>query len=585
VGTHSDAPERVLGGLRKLEYRGYDSWGIAVRQNGVASRERVVGKIGHAQTTLQPSTIGLGHTRWATHGGVTEANAHPHLDCTARIAVIHNGIVENYQELRRTLAAAGHELRSQTDTEVIAHLLEDELPRHETEVEALVASLLVVFRQLEGMNAIAVLDTHRQQLAAAKNGSPLVLGWGADGNYLASDPSALLDHTRTLTFMDNGQVALLSDGEIRVWSVETGEEVTPETVHATWASSDADLGGYPDYMTREMHEQPAVLTRIAEERGNDAAELAEHIRRARGTYLVGCGTAANAALLGQYIFSRAASRHVNFSTGSEFAYLEHFLQKGSLAIGLSQSGETIDIVESLTAARDRGCTIGALVNVEGSTLNRMADFSVLLGAGPERCVLATKSFTAKLAVLLMSAYAFDGRLEDGRRLVERAADEIHRLLRDERLGLIRTLAEKIYRRDHLYVIGRGPSYPLALEAALKIKEVSYIHAEGFAGGELKHGVIALIEDGSPCLVFAPCDETYRGIISGAMEVKARGGYIIGVSPEPNEAFDVHIPIEDLGDGFSLAAVVAGQILAYNLAMLRGYDPDKPRNLAKSVTVK
>jgi glucosamine--fructose-6-phosphate aminotransferase (isomerizing) len=585
VGTQADAPERVLDGLRKLEYRGYDSWGIAVRKNGVASRERVVGKIGQAHTTLQASTIGLGHTRWATHGGVTEANAHPHLDCTGQIAVIHNGIVENYQELRRALAAAGHGLRSQTDTEVIAHLLEDELPRHETDEDGLAASLLVVFRQLEGMNAVAVLDTHHQQLAAAKNGSPLVLGWGTDGNYLASDPSALLDHTRTLTFMDNGQVALLSDGAIRVWSVETGEEVAPKTVQATWASSDADLGGYPDFMTKEMHEQPAVLARIAEQRGDDAAEVAEHIRHARGTYLVGCGTAANAALLGQYIFSRAASRHVNFSTGSEFAYLEHFLQPGSLAIGLSQSGETIDIIESLTAARNRGCTIGALVNVEGSTLNRMADFSVLLGAGPERCVLATKSFTAKLAVLLMSAYAFDGRLEEGRRLVQRAADEIHHLLQDERLGLIEALAEKIYRREHLYVIGRGPSYPLALEAALKIKEVSYIHAEGFAGGELKHGVIALIEDGSPCLVFAPCDETYRGIVSGAMEVKARGGFIVGVSPEPNEAFDVHIPIADLGDGFSMAAVVAAQLLAYNLAKLRGYDPDKPRNLAKSVTVK
>lgn len=585
VGQQANAAEIVLAGLRKLEQRGYDSWGIAVQRNGEVAFEKAVGKIGQAETTLPPSGIALGHTRWATHGGVTQENAHPHLDCTGRVAVIHNGIIENYQELRREILEAGHQLKSQTDTEVVGHLLEDELGRLDGEQNGLVQAMLAVFRRLEGRNAICVLDTRSKRLIAAKSGSPLILGWGEDANYLASQPDAILEHTRRLTFLENGQLALVERGGIRLFEVATGEELSPSITTVEWASEQADLGGYPDFMTKEINEQPAVLRRIAQEYGPRVQELADLIRQARGTYLVGCGTAANAALVGQYLFSRIAARHVNFAFGSEFAYLEHFIHKGSLAVALSQSGETIDIVDSVEAAKERGCTIAALVNVEGSSLHRLADFNILLGAGTERCVLATKSFTAKVAILTMVAYAADGRLEEGQRLVERAADEIHTLLHDERLELIAKIAERIKDCEHLYIIGRGPSYPLALEAALKVKEVSYMHAEGFAGGELKHGVIALIEQGSPCLVLAPRDETYAGIISGAMEVKARGGLIIGLSPENNEAFDLHIPVADVGDAAALVNVVPAQLLAYNLALLRGFDPDKPRNLAKSVTVK
>jgi glucosamine--fructose-6-phosphate aminotransferase (isomerizing) len=585
VGTQANASEIVLEGLRRLEYRGYDSWGIAVQRDGAAAFEKAVGKIGQARTTLPPSAIGLGHTRWATHGGVTQENAHPHLDCGGRLAVIHNGIIENYQELRREVSEAGHSLKSATDSEVVAHLLENELEGHGHGDDRLVKAMLAVFRRLDGLNAIGVLDTDSQRLIAAKSGSPLVLGWGHDANYLASDPNALLEHTRRLTFMENGQVALIDKAGIRMFDAATGRELAPEITEVTWASEQADLGGYPDFMTKEINEQPAVLLRIAQEDGPQAQKLAELMKNARGTYLIGCGTAANAALVAQYLFSRIAARHVNFAYGSEFSYLEHFIREGSLAVALSQSGETIDIVDSVNAAKDRGCTIAALVNVQGSSLYRLADFSILLQAGPERCVLATKSFTAKVAILTMAAYAADGRLGEGQRLVEQAAAEIRAMLHDERVDIIGRVAERIRDSDHLYVIGRGPSYPLALEAALKIKEVSYMHAEGFAGGELKHGVIALIEDGSPCVVLAPHDETYADIISGAMEVKARGGLIIGISPQDNEAFDLHIRVPDLGDAASLINVVPAQLLAYNLARLRGYDPDKPRNLAKSVTVK
>jgi glucosamine--fructose-6-phosphate aminotransferase (isomerizing) len=302
-------------------------------------------------------------------------------------------------------------------------------------------------------------------------------------------------------------------------------------------------------------------------------------------HFVGCGSAAHAARCGEYLFSRIASRQANCVVGSEFGYLADFLDACSLVVGLSQSGETIDLLDSMKAAGKRGAQLAALVNVEGSSLYRLVNQPILLSAGPERCVLATKSFTAKLGVLLMAAYAARGQLGEGQALLRQAADEIQAFLSDGRVELMQGLAERFVASEHLYVIGRGPSYPMALEAALKIKEVSYIHAEGFAGGELKHGVIALIEPGTPCLVLAPRDETFRAIVSGAEEIKARGGTIIGISPVASDVWDVHIPVADVGEAASIVNAVPPQVFAYELAVRRGLDPDKPRNLAKSVTVK
>ncbi|HWN55680.1 MAG TPA: SIS domain-containing protein, partial [Methylomirabilota bacterium] len=352
-----------------------------------------------------------------------------------------------------------------------------------------------------------------------------------------------------------------------------------------WEAAATDLSGYPDFMSKEIHEQPAVLKRVAAGHRPHALRLAAMLREARDVFVVGCGTAGHAALAAQYLLARIAAMRVTFATGSEFSYLADFVSKGALVIAMSQSGETIDVIETARVARSRGARVAALVNVEGSTLWRMADYALPLGAGPERCVLATKSFTAKLAVLLMTAYELAGQPEVGVRLVDGAADEVARMLTDDRRDLIRQIAEHVYLREHLFVIGRGPSYPLALETALKVKEVSYVHAEGFAGGELKHGVIALIEPGTPCLVLAPCDETHDDILAGAMQVKARGAMLIGVSPEPHEAFDYHIAVADLGPATAIVNAVPGQVLGYYLALLRGHDPDKPRNLAKSVTVK
>jgi glucosamine--fructose-6-phosphate aminotransferase (isomerizing) len=588
VGTRDEAPRLVLDGLRKLEYRGYDSWGIATRHEGLLV-EKHVGKIGQATTSLPGGSAALGHTRWATHGGVTEANAHPHLDCQGRLAVIHNGIIENYEELKRELIEHGHTFASQTDTEVVCHLLEEQL-KERTEpaqgCDRLLHSLLTVFRRLDGLSAISVLDPELHCIAAAKNGSPLVLGYGEHGNFLASDSSALLEHTRRLTFLEDGQAALISTDAVAVYDVETGRELSEARIwDITWQEERADLDGHPHFMTKEIHEQPSVLRRLAAERVGDAAELAERIMAASTVHFVGCGTASHAARCGEYLFSRIASRQANCVVGSEFGYLADFLDERSLVVGLSQSGETIDLLDSMKAAQKRGANLAALVNVEGSSLYRLVDQPILLSAGPERCVLATKSFTAKLGVLLMAAYAARGQADEGRALVERAADEIQAFLSDGRVELMRELAERFASAEHLYVIGRGPSYPMALEAALKIKEVTYMHAEGFAGGELKHGVIALIEPGTPCLVLAPRDETFRAIVSGAQEIKARGGTIIGISPVPSDVWDIHVPVADVGEAASMVNALPPQVFAYELAVRRGLDPDKPRNLAKSVTVK
>jgi glucosamine--fructose-6-phosphate aminotransferase (isomerizing) len=513
---------------------------------------------------------------------VTQANAHPHLDCTGRLAIIHNGIVENFRELRDGLIARGHEFRSETDTEVIAHLIEEEVAGGSTDVAT---ALAAVFSRLEGLSAIIALDLRSRSLIAAKNVSPLVVGTSSSGNSIASDALALRGHADRILYLEDHHLVRLAHGGITVYDRRTMEQIDGGFVDFDLESRDVELGDHPHFMSKEMAEQPDVLTRLATDGEAQILELAEAIRESYGTFLMGCGTASYAAMTGSYLFSRIVSRHVNFVVGSEFKYHEHFLTPRSLVVAHSQSGETADVIEAMLAARKRGSRLAALVNVPRSTLDRMVDLRVHLGAGPEQCVLSTKAYTAKVAVLLLTAHALAGTYEKGRQQVLLAADGLRWMLTESWLNRIHEVARHVHRADHLYIIGRGLSYPTALEAALKIKEVSYIHAEGFAGGELKHGVIALIAPGTPCVVYAPNDETRADILSGAMELKSRGGYIIGVGPTCDPVFDVHLPTPDVGDAAPLVQALPAQMLGYHAALLRGNDPDKPRNLAKSVTVK
>jgi glutamine---fructose-6-phosphate transaminase (isomerizing) len=580
VATHPRDAADVLDGLRFLEYRGYDSWGIAVAREGKVTSEKAIGPIAEADVTLPPATAALGHTRWATHGAVTAANAHPHVDCSGRFALIHNGIVENYRNLGQQLRRP-HRFRSQTDTEVLVHLIEESLEDSEDLLEA----LRRVIRRVEGLSAVAVLDGQTGQIAVAKNGSPLALGWCRDAWFLASDPMALLDHTREVAFLEDGQSAVLDAQGIRVHDLRTGTVLQPEIRTISWDSRRAGLNGYSHFMLKEIHEQPRMLREIAEHKGRHASALADMIRAAKEVYLVGCGTAHHAAMSGRYLLAQTARRASTAAVASEMSVIAPFLGPDSLVIALSQSGETIDVLEAVRLARDRGARVAAIVNAEGSSLDRFSDLSVLLGAGPERCVLATKSYTAMVAVMQLTAEALAGSLASGLEAVREASRRVEALLDRESLDCaIRATASRIADHQHLFVLGRHRCYPLALEIALKVKEVSYMHAEGFAAGELKHGVIALITNGTPCLVLAPDDNFRREALAAAAEVRARGALTIGLSAMQEAEFDQTLPVSGTESApYEIAA--ASQLLAYELAVLRGCDPDRPRNLAKSVTVK
>lgn len=589
VGKKNKTASLILEGLKRLEYRGYDSWGISVKRPKKESEkakfvlEKHVGKIGNAKLNSElagfVSSIGIGHTRWATHGGVTTANAHPHLDCSQTLAVVHNGIVENYEEIKKRLQKAGHKFVSETDTEVVPHLIEENLKSG----KGFSTSVRDTFNELVGLNAIVVANTVSREIIAAKTGSPLVIG-AADGNlFICSDVPALIPYTNKVMFLDDREMAILGE-DVKVIKLPKGEPVTKSFEKVDWKFEDAEKGKFPHFMLKEIFEQPKVLRGIVEN-STQIGELAGIADQAFGTYLVGCGSASYACLAGQYLFSSVAKKHANFAVGSEFGYLEDFLTPKSLVIALSQSGETIDVIESVEKAKKKKSKIFAIVNNLGSTLYRIADHKILLGAGPEKAVAATKSVTAKQAIMIILAFTLAQKGQQGREHLKLAIKESEKILEEKNLLKIKKVAVELTGKEHVYIIGRGISHPVALEAALKIKEISYIHAEGFAAGELKHGVIALIEKGTPCIVFAPNDETYNDTISGATEVKSRGGVIIGISHKNNEIFDHFLQVGDCDVASIIPNTVVAQLLAYFMAVKKGLDPDKPRNLAKSVTVK
>lgn len=580
VGRRADAGQIVLEGLRQLEYRGYDSWGVASFSGRSLEVKKEVGKIGQAKATFPPSHLALGQTRWATHGGVTRANAHPHFDCQKKLAIVHNGIVENYQALRKGFKKR-HRLRSQTDTEIIAHLIEEFRQRSPSFREA----VRKAFVNLEGLNALVALDTASGSLVAVKNGSPLVVGVGQSENLIASDALAIVNYTRRVIFLADNDLAELSQTKLSLADARTGRPKTVKVTKVFWQTKKESLGQFPHYLLKEIYDQPQTLERIIREVGPEIAYFSRLIKKSFGTYFVGCGTASYASLAGTYLFSKIAHHHVNFSVGSEFNYLEDFITPKSLVVGVSQSGETADIIESISKAKKKGAKIAAIVNVVGSTLYRLADYKVLVGAGPERAVISTKAFIGQVAILIYLAYSLANRGSQGQDVLRKALASLKFVLNKKSQRKIKLLAGKIFKQEHIYLVGRGVSYPAALEAALKIKEASYIHAEGFAAGELKHGVIALIEKGTPVIVLAPSDETYGATLAGAMELKARGAFVIGLADQNNEVFDFFIRVPDAGVASIIANVAVAQTLAYYLTLLKKFDPDKPRNLAKSVTVK
>ena len=570
----------ILSGLKKLEYRGYDSWGIAIKSGNKIRVEKHVGKIGDAKTILNSTTLGMGHTRWATHGGVTRANAHPHSDCTKKLALIHNGIVENYETIKTSLIKKGHIFYSQTDSEVIVHLIEENLKK-----ENFLNATADAFSKLHGLNAFVVISSDKNQLIAAKNGSPLIIGYDHTGYYIASDISAFPSKVTSIVVLDDNQIAVL-DEKVQIFDLATRVAQPFTMEHVDTNPQTNSKGKYAHFLLKEICEQPEIIKNIYALEKDSVRRIAIDIHNAFGIFTLGCGTASYAAMAGEYFLSRIAKKRVNFSVGSEFKYLQDFVTKKSLIIPVSQSGETIDIVEPVKNAKRKGAKIVSIVNTSTSTLARLSDYSLFLNAGIERAVVGTKSFTSMIALSLLIAYTVAGKTKEAELLLSKTSKDIKNILAKKKLQTIRQLARKLKNHEHAFTIGRGISYVAALEGALKLKETALIHAEGFAGGELKHGVIALIEKRTPCFVFAPNDETYFEIVSNAQEIKARGAYIIGIGPLNNSVFDVFLQTADLSEATLISQTVYMQLLAYYLALVRGIeDPDKPRNLAKSVTVK
>ncbi|VVA43345.1 Glutamine--fructose-6-phosphate aminotransferase (isomerizing) [Candidatus Roizmanbacteria bacterium] len=577
--NNNQAATSVLEGLKKLEYRGYDSWGISIISETEIKIDKHIGKIGEAKTNLPVGLIALGHTRWATHGGVTDNNAHPHLDCTKKIAVIHNGIVENYQGIKEDLLKKGHQFISETDTEVIAHLIEEK-----SKLKKINEAIFETFKLLRGSNAIAVLDFKTQTIIACRNGSPLVVGLGNNQYFLASDVPAFLKETNKVYFLNDGEAVVLSNSGVKLFDIETEKEkkLIPQVLD--WKLEDAEKGGYPHFLIKEIYEQIKTISKTTSINEKEISELARKINSGYKIVLTGCGTASYCALAARYFFAQQGV-DAQAIPSYEFMPFSKFIDKKTLVFAISQSGETADTLIAVKEAKKRGAEIVAVINARGSTLERLADIVLSVGAGPEIAVVSTKAFTTQLSTLYLLTTAVANKYEEGKNKINRLGKVLTKWLDVQSINRLISLAKRLMDEEHMYLIGKHLNYPATLEFALKIKETSYIHAEPFAAGELKHGVITLIQKGTPCFVLASNDEIKEEVLSSAAEIKARGGLIIGVAPFESSDFDVLIKTPDLGDLTIFPNIIVGQLLGYYLGVGRGADPDKPRNLAKSVTVK
>ena len=601
----------VIDGLRRLEYRGYDSAGIAVvGQNCKLEIRRASGKLKNLEDLLGKSPIGgvygLGHTRWATHGRPTEENAHPHRDCTGEIVVVHNGIIENYLELKHQLIAEGHKFQTETDTEIIAHLIE----KYSKDVP-LEDAVQKTVKLLSGAYALVAMSTRDpNKIVAARLGPPVVIGLGQNEFFVASDIPAILSHTREAFFMGDGEIAILTLQGVRVVDFDN-HPVTPKVQHITWDPIMAEKGGYKHFMQKEIFEQPravrdTLLGRISQETGKvflDEMDITEEeFRNFREVKIVACGTSWHAALAGKFMIERLAHIPVEVDYGSEFRYRDPIINKNTLVIAISQSGETADTLAAQREARLKDARILAICNVVGSMLTREANGTIYTHAGPEIGVASTKAFTGQLTALMLTAlYLAQVRGKLTPAIAQTLMQELTRIPHKIETILqhdsdVEELAKQFFRHGDFLYLGRGIHYPIALEGALKLKEISYIHAEGYPAGEMKHGPNALIDENLPVVVIATRDESdaasmtrYEKTVSNLQEVKARDGIVITVVSEgdqlargsSNHAIEIPAAPELLSP---ILEIIPLQLLAYHIAVRRGCDVDQPRNLAKSVTV-
>ena len=571
----NNAGNTVFQGLKKLEYRGYDSWGVAINTASGIEIQKEIGKISDASVTFSNATKAIGHSRWATHGGVTPENAHPHRYKT--VTVVHNGIFENYLSEKKRLQGKGNTFSSDTDTEVIAHLISEALENNNSAQEA----VRKVCKSITGRFSILVIIDGIEGIIAARRGSPLIIGRGGSQTYIASDIPAFLEYTQTVNYLDDDELAVVFHGNIEYFDLLTGESILKRDIEVPWKPENTEKGDYDHFMIKEIFDQKSSLTAAINHTDEDIQKFIEVLQSGNGVYLVACGTAHKTCMAAEYYFGNVAKRKINVVPASEMPAFEQFINEKTVLFAVSQSGETADILEVLESGKRRGAKIISITNVESSPIARISDNHLPLQAGIEKAVASTKATTSQMSLLLLLAYADDNRINEGRQALQALAANVNDLLNPRYEEHIRSVAQKIYNSDNIFIIGRNSLFPMALESAIKIMEVSYIHAQGFAAGEMKHGPIALIENGSPCIVLGGDMET----LSNAMELKSRGARIIGVAPERADVFDEWLKVPDADCAVSIATILPIQILAYHLAILKGLDPDMPRNLAKSVTVK
>lgn len=600
IGEQQAAPV-LLDGLAKLEYRGYDSAGMAVCDNGeirmvkATGRLKVLEALTKGGSTL-PGTAGIGHTRWATHGSPTDTNAHPHFNGSASIAVVHNGIIENYQKLKRKLESRGYHFVSETDTEVIAHLLD----RYYT--GSPLEAITKVMHRMEGSYALGIIfQDHPDEIYAVRKDSPLIVGKSSAGNLIASDVPAILKYTRSVYFMENEEIAKLTRDDITFYNIDE-EELEKEPTEISWDLSAAEKGGYDYFMMKEIYEQPKAITDTISPRIRDGKivieELGmtdEEIAQISKIYIVACGSAYHAGVTGKYVLEGMARIPVEVDLASEFRYRNPILDPQTLVIIISQSGETADSLAALREAKAKGSRILGIVNVVGSSIAREADNVFYTWAGPEISVATTKAYSTQLAALYLLAMKFSNvRGTITNEELTSMIEQLQQLPRQIEFLLgsherIQKFANRFLAADHIFFIGRGLDYAISLEGSLKLKEISYIHSEAYAAGELKHGTISLIEDGTPVVAVLTQEELYRKTISNIQEVRTRGAFVMAVANanhtdvEKNADFVMYLPETNSYFTNSLA-VIPLQLFAYYVALGRGLDVDKPRNLAKSVTV-
>ncbi|MDD5142276.1 glutamine--fructose-6-phosphate transaminase (isomerizing) [Methanoregula sp.] len=573
TGKKNAAPILVEG-LKKLEYRGYDSFGIATADGAISvikKEGRISNHAGNAGTLK--GTRGIGHTRWATHGIPNDKNAHPHTDCTNRIALVHNGIIENYAELKRELIKRGHVFRSDTDTEAIVHLVEEEYAKQHDLPEAVRAAV----SRLKGSYALLVLASDEETIVAARMASPLVLGIGDAETFIASDITPMLEYTERVIFLDDGDIAAVTRDDVSIY--HNCERVERPVELIDWSVEDGKKGGFAHYMVKEIYEQPQVFYNTI--RGTDDASLPDYYRMKDPITIVACGSSYHAGMVFKYLLEECCQVPARLDYASEFRYYPS--PASGLVIGITQSGETADTLVALRLAKAHNCHTLAITNVLGSTVTRLADTTFYMRAGPEISVAATKSFIAQLAVLMQIINKFCGNNHSDTLL------DAHTAIEEVLLMDISETVALCENARSIFYVGRGPFYPVALEGALKMKEISYIHAEGYAAGELKHGPFALLSDKTPVIALCMPGETYDVMISNIKEMKARGSPVIAIGRNGDtnlpEICDVFIPLPGANIFTQiLTATVVLQLIAYHTAETLGRDIDRPRNLAKSVTV-